>query len=124
LRVRKVIKNYDNGDAFRKFINEVSKQFDRIYPYLTVLGNRNICNSFSIRNGNSINIDSIFPEFKKQIDLIITSPPYATALPYLDTERLSLIVLGLLQHTDHKVSESLMVGTREISEKMRKSNLE
>jgi len=50
----------------------------------------------------------------EQIDLIITSPPYATALPYIDTDRLSLFLLGLLSSQSRAQLERNMIGNREI----------
>ena len=46
---------------------------------------------------------------------IITSPPYATALPYIDTDRLSLVALGLSEPSDVRVLESELTGSREWS---------
>jgi len=48
------------------------------------------------------------------IDLILTSPPYATALPYIDTQRLSLVWLGLIPPSEILSLESELVGSREI----------
>jgi len=73
----------------------------------------------SIKHGNAVDIAKLFPEHTGQVDLLVTSPPYATALPYLDTDRLSLIVLGLLPRKQHREFEAHMVGTREISERER-----
>jgi len=50
-----------------------------------------------------------------RIDIIITSPPYATALPYIDTDRLSLCYLGLLPRPQHRSRERAMIGNREIT---------
>lgn len=47
-------------------------------------------------------------------DLALTSPPYATALPYIDTQRLSLVWLGLLAPSDVMLLEAELVGSREI----------
>lgn len=47
-------------------------------------------------------------------DLALTSPPYATALPYVDTQRLSLIWLELISPSELPVLESELVGSREI----------
>lgn len=47
-------------------------------------------------------------------DAAITSPPYATALPYVDTQRLSLIWLGLLEPSDISRAEAELIGSREI----------
>jgi site-specific DNA-methyltransferase (cytosine-N4-specific) len=43
----------------------------------------------------------------------ITSPPYATALPYIDTQRISLVWLGLCQPTEIMKLESTLIGSRE-----------
>jgi SAM-dependent methyltransferase len=49
----------------------------------------------------------------------ITSPPYATALPYIDTQRLSLILLGLTKPSELSLTEKSLVGSREISDRER-----
>ena len=55
-----------------------------------------------------------------QVDLVVTSPPYATALPYIDTDRLSLFLLGLLQTDQRRGLERAMIGNREISDRERR----
>ena len=47
-------------------------------------------------------------------DAAITSPPYAMALPYIDTQRLSLVWLGLLE--PHRILglEAELIGSREL----------
>lgn len=119
LRVRKEILPYDAGTAQARFLAEAGAQVDRIYPYLSVLKRQGIAN-VQIRRGNALDIASIFPEYRGKVDLLITSPPYATALPYLDTDRLSLIVMGLLPRKQHGEAERDMVGTREVSERERR----
>jgi len=47
-------------------------------------------------------------------DLALTSPPYATALPYIDTQRLSLVWLGLVSASEILELESTLIGSREI----------
>lgn len=44
---------------------------------------------------------------------VITSPPYATALPYVDTDRLSLIALGLVEVASLRPLEAGLIGSRE-----------
>lgn len=58
------------------------------------------------------------------VDLVITSPPYATALPYLDTDRLSLSYLGLLPRPKHRTRDGDMIGNREITDKTRRQQWE
>lgn len=119
LRVRKEICPYELGTAQKRFLEESKNQINRIYPYLSVLQKKDPA-KIDIRKGNSMDIASIFPEWLEKVDLLITSPPYATALPYLDTDRLSLIVLGLLPRESHAKTEREMVGTREVSERERR----
>jgi hypothetical protein len=57
---------------------------------------------------------------RQTVDAIITSPPYATALPYVDTSRLSLVLLGLADPSELKSLERLQIGNREISPTERK----
>lgn len=45
--------------------------------------------------------------------LILTSPPYATALPYIDTDRLSIVALGLASVKQVRQLEMDLVGSRE-----------
>lgn len=52
-------------------------------------------------------------------DAVITSPPYATALPYVDTQRLSLVLLGLINANDIRTTEKLLIGNREITPRER-----
>lgn len=50
-------------------------------------------------------------------DLVITSPPYATALPYIDTQRLSLVWLGLCSADEIRHLDAEAVGSREMRDK-------
>jgi len=124
LRVRKEIKPYIPGTAIALFKGEAHRQLDKIYPYLCVLSRTFVNPSVAIRQGNAVNVAEIFPEHIGEVDLLVTSPPYATALPYLDTDRLSLIVLGLLSRKQQKNTEKIMVGTREVTERQRRETWE
>lgn len=55
-----------------------------------------------------------------QIDGAITSPPYASALPYIDTNRLSLLLLGLIQSEERKDTERRLTGHRNIKKTTRR----
>lgn len=50
----------------------------------------------------------------KDFDAAVTSPPYATALPYIDTQRLSLIWLELATPNQIKDLENNLIGSREL----------
>jgi site-specific DNA-methyltransferase (cytosine-N4-specific) len=49
------------------------------------------------------------------ISAVITSPPYAMALPYVDTYRLSGVALGLITARDLGKTERLLIGARDIT---------
>ncbi len=50
---------------------------------------------------------------KESIDAGITSPPYAMALPYIDTQRLSLVWLNLAKPIEIKKVDQELIGSRE-----------
>lgn len=56
---------------------------------------------------------------ENSLDAIITSPPYATALPYIDTDRLSILLLYGLKSKERRGIEKALVGSREITNKER-----
>ena len=47
-------------------------------------------------------------------DAALTSPPYAMALPYIDTQRLSLVWLGLIEARKVLPLEAELIGSREM----------
>ncbi len=63
---------------------------------------------------SSINDFSADEHYVNAFDIAITSPPYATALPYIDTQRLSLVWLSLCEPKDIKSLEASLIGAREI----------
>lgn len=56
---------------------------------------------------------------KNSVDVVITSPPYATALPYVDTDRLSLFAFGYTDKNSFKKLEETLIGNREITKSKR-----
>jgi hypothetical protein len=53
-------------------------------------------------------------KFRNLFDAALTSPPYAMALPYIDTQRLSLVWLDLLSPDRILGLESELIGSREL----------
>lgn len=49
-----------------------------------------------------------------RFDAAIASPPYVTALPYIDTQRLSLVFLGFLNPSQLRVTQQSLIGDREV----------
>lgn len=63
-------------------------------------------------------------ELPELADAAITSPPYATALPYIDTQRLSLVWLSLLHPKEIGRVEADLTGSREINSRAKREALE
>lgn len=119
LRVRKEIREYLSLECINKYKEELTYQTNRLIPYLKLIKRNVDLLDYEIKEGDAKHVNSSFKQWKGKCNLIVTSPPYATALPYIDTDRLSLIVLGLLPRSHHRKKEFLMIGNREISEKQR-----
>ena len=103
-------------NAKQEFLDELERSIRAVTAFLYQNG-RVRKRSFEILQGDARHCVSVWP--KNAVDVVITSPPYATALPYLDTDRLSLCYLGLLSRPAHRRRDLLMIGNREISERRR-----
>lgn len=57
----------------------------------------------------------------ESIQVVVTSPPYATALPYIETDRLSLLLLFNLTTKQRDQIEETLIGNREITKQTRLS---
>lgn len=119
LRVRKEVTEYRAGACIEALATAVTRQVERLIPYLRALAGDAPLPRAQVREGDARRVDDTFRSRVGQCDLLITSPPYATALPYLDTDRLSLCALGLLPRVGHRRREAEMVGNREVTERER-----
>ena len=120
LRVRKEIGEYHRGTAITRFQEEAQRQFTKINAYLDLVGSLDL-QDCEIIEGNTVQAVESAENYLGRCDVLITSPPYATALPYLDTDRLSLVILGLMHRRDFPGKNIDMVGNREITEKQRRA---
>jgi site-specific DNA-methyltransferase (cytosine-N4-specific) len=109
-------------DPKREFLEELARSVRAVLAFLyqerpQALPPHNIAGGDARRCGEA------WAQHQGQVDVVITSPPYATALPYLDTDRLSLCFLGLLPRPDHRDRDQQMIGNREVTDKTRRSYL-
>ncbi len=116
LRVRRKVRQNVPINAKQEFLDELERSIRAVTAFLYQNG-RVRKGSFEIVQGDARHCVSVWP--KNAVDVVITSPPYATALPYLDTDRLSLCYLGLLPRPAHRGHDQRMIGNREVTEKMR-----
>jgi len=96
---------YSNINVLRNFHNmNFEKPDTKIQNFL--------CDVKNLKSGTELENNSI--------DLVVTSPPYATALPYIDTDRISLFAFGYADSKDaFRQLEKTMIGNREITPKER-----
>jgi SAM-dependent methyltransferase len=104
------------ANAFARSAREAIR---RLRAAQEVLPNREVA-SIALHSDNRC-LHELYPA---TFDAAITSPPYATALPYIDTQRLSLVWLGLLQPTDIGRVEADLIGSREMSTKEKRATLD
>lgn len=72
-----------------------------------------------VRFGDARKLRAALPAgSRRRFDAVVTSPPYANALPYIDTDRLSLRAFGMLEGGRQRASEERLIGNREINTSM------
>jgi hypothetical protein len=119
LRVRREEKDFEKGEILGRFLEEALRATKLVAAFLAENFGQST-GGYSVLEGDARAMDALFPHYSGQVDAIVTSPPYATALPYLDTDRLSLIYLGLLPRADHRERDLGMIGNREVTERQRR----
>ena len=118
LRVRRDCPDIAPGETTIRFLKEALRSTRTVVAFLAergfVEGPRHV-----VVRGDARAAGAAVPDVAGQVDVVVTSPPYATALPYIDTDRLSLIFLGLLRRTEHRGLDTSMIGNREITTRRR-----
>ena len=117
LRIRRRKSLLDDAPVLEMFENRLQQQYFRLQKYWTVAGRQpGDLISPTVLQGDSRERETVesLRLGPASIDCVITSPPYATALPYIDTDRLSLLaVLGVPSEIRSNLEENL-TGSREI----------
>ena len=121
LRIRRRKSPAENLPVIPLFLNSMKRKVQTILrarefiPHIettqrALLGDAKYCSDLIRKN----------PEFESvKFNAAITSPPYSTALPYIDMHRLSLVFLGLVTPREIHSLERSLVGNREITRKHR-----
>ena len=118
LRVRKEVVDLDRDEVTRRFLVQAWRSVATVAAFISERG-RLKAGGFEVSEADARDAVDVLRPIVGKVDAVITSPPYATALPYIDTDRLSLIYLGLLSRTDHSSRDRLMIGNREVSTRAR-----
>ncbi len=116
LRIRRRKDGIEDAPVQELLVNKISEQRKRLFKFWSLsntspsdFGNAHI-EKGDVRNKETL--ASLTNE--GQFDAIVTSPPYATALPYIDTDRLSILVLFGLKSKQRQEIEDTLIGSREI----------
>ena len=118
LRVRRDMVEMPDGEVVRRFLKQALHTTKMVAAFTAERGCGQL-GAHAVQEADARLAHECLPQLRGRVDAILTSPPYATALPYLDTDRLSLIYLGLLSRVDHRARDLLMIGNREITERRR-----
>jgi DNA modification methylase len=117
LRIRRRDKPIEDAQVFELFLSQLSEQRRRLSEFAS-RSNKAPC---KFRDARIWQMDSrVTGSFsaagitKASVDAVVTSPPYATALPYIDTDRLSILLLCGLPSTERSQIEESLTGSREI----------
>jgi len=121
LRIRRRSNPPDNEPVIIKYMEELN---NKIEPILNLKRTYDIPQSFqNAILGDSKQLSKLMSTQETAIpdnfNGAITSPPYATALPYIDTNRLSLVLFGLISSNEIRSTEKKLIGNREINNKER-----
>lgn len=119
LRVRKEVRLDEEIDPVKEFLEELGRSARTVLAALRQRGSLK-GPTYEVAEHSATDLLSRWGTLKGKVDAVITSPPYATALPYLDTDRLSLSYLGLLTRPEQRRRDAAMIGNREITEKARR----
>lgn len=101
-------------DEFKKSIVVLVEKLEHSNEIIGTIANKN--KAFL---GDSRFVKSEYTITENYFDGGITSPPYATALPYIDTQRLSLVWLNLISPTEIRPLEGDLIGSREFKKSVK-----
>ncbi|PKP69498.1 MAG: RNA methylase [Alphaproteobacteria bacterium HGW-Alphaproteobacteria-4] len=110
LRIRRRTSPLPSEPCTKAFLSAVSQVLVRILATREVIGT-------GATSGRALLCDVselMQVDGQERFDAAITSPPYAMALPYIDTQRLSLVWLGLLPADQILELEASLIGSREL----------
>ena len=106
LRIRRRKSPLPNKSIFSVFLARCRECVEHVEVTQQIIGT-------DVPRGRATLSDSSISGLDEMYDAGITSPPYAMALPYIDTQRLSLVWLGLVEPKGIAELGSELIGSRE-----------
>lgn len=115
LRIRRRRSPLPNTPFLSAFRDACQRSFARVGAAQTLLGEAGGSSRAVLGDTTALDSSTLSLPF----DAAITSPPYAMALPYIDTQRLSLVWLDLARPEEIRHLDATLVGSRELYGKRR-----
>jgi DNA modification methylase len=109
------------GELLRKKITEMRVRLRRFSEIENCAPERFLSQTAVVGDSRSAEDFLSANLINESVDLVVTSPPYATALPYVDTDRLSFLVLFQFTSSVRGGIENELIGNREIRQRARQS---
>ena len=121
LRVRRRRSPAPNYPATKAFVTALQSRVDAVLSARTHISHYHGWQSaFLGDSGDISSVDGTARRFLEEgVNCVLSSPPYATALPYIDTQRLSIALFGLATVQEIRQLDGALVGSREVSTRER-----
>lgn len=117
LRIRRRKEALADAPVLKLYEERLASQLMRLEKYRSVAGRQpSDLIAPTIVNGDCRRLET-FTKLgleEQSVDCVVTSPPYATALPYIDTDRLSLMAIMGIESLERTSLEGELTGSREI----------
>lgn len=117
LRIRRRPVPIDDAPLIELFLGRLELQHRRLRHFWSVASRRPFSFLAAVVVEGDCRNETTFGRLGLEsgsVDAVVTSPPYATALPYIDTDRLSLMALLGMPSGTRRVVEERLTGSREI----------
>lgn len=113
LRIRRRYSPFPQQPFWEAFKRKALQFLDNLAAVQQVIGaKKSHCRAY-LCDSRALDTAPKFPRPSTGYHAAITSPPYATALPYIDTQRLSLVWLDLVSPKEIGDLEARLTGSRE-----------
>lgn len=124
LRIRRRKEPFQDAPVLELFRKRLECQHSRLQKYWLIAGRQ----PGRLISPTVVQGDSRKPETMQtlgldpnSVDCVVTSPPYATALPYIDTDRLSLLAIMGISSKARSMLEENLTGSREIRQQPKRN---
>jgi len=123
LRIRRRKSPLPTIPFIRTYETSAVSLLNKVKTAQSILGVLERKSSAYLADSRSIDLRALNLGKTFRFDVAITSPPYATALPYIDTQRLSLVWLRLCSPKSLSFLEADLIGSRETKKAISKHQM-